>query len=73
MVVVELLGFFDSKIQQLHLDVALDPPIIIYQVVAPTEKAPELLPFLPGYVDAVQTTVLIERLYGWSHRNIIVS
>jgi hypothetical protein len=37
MVVIELLGILDAEIQQLHLDIALDPSKILHQIVPSPE------------------------------------
>ena len=57
MVVVELLGLLDTEIQQLHLDIALDPAKILYQIVTTTEKTSEFFPFDIGHINTLQPTV----------------
>src|SRR5690554_804248 len=56
-IVVELLGNSNAKIEQLHLDGALDTPKILDQIIAPSKEAAQLFPFNVGYMDTVQSTI----------------
>ena len=58
MVVIELLRLLDPEIQQLHLDVALDPPEILHKIVPSPEKTTKFFALLIRDNNTLQTTIL---------------
>jgi len=58
MIVIELLWLFDTEIQQLHLDITLDPAKVLDQIITTTEKTSEFLAVDIGHMDTLQSTIL---------------